>query len=44
VRPSPECAGYATPVRGLYLCGGGTHPGGGLTCAPGALAAATMGA
>jgi phytoene dehydrogenase-like protein len=30
---------YATPVRGLFLCGAGTHPGGGVTCGPGALAA-----
>ena len=30
---------YATPVRGLFLCGAGSHPGGGVTCAPGALAA-----
>jgi phytoene dehydrogenase-like protein len=26
---------YRSPVRGLYLCGGGTHPGGELTGAPG---------
>ncbi len=39
VRPTPECARYATPIPGLYLCGSGSHPGGGLTCAPGALAA-----
>ncbi len=39
VRPVPGCARYATPIPGLYLCGGGSHPGGGLTCAPGALAA-----
>ena len=39
VRPSPECSRYATPIDGLYLCGSGTHPGGGLTCAPGALGA-----
>jgi phytoene dehydrogenase-like protein len=25
----------ATPVRGLYLCGAGAHPGGGVTGAPG---------
>lgn len=42
VRPVPECARYATPIRGLFLCGSGSHPGGGLTCAPGALAAAAM--
>lgn len=39
VRPTPECARYATPIGGLYLCGGGSYPGGGITGAPGALAA-----
>ncbi|HEY3174241.1 MAG TPA: NAD(P)/FAD-dependent oxidoreductase [Candidatus Polarisedimenticolia bacterium] len=39
IRPAPECVGYRTPVPGLYLCGGGSHPGGGLTCQPGTLAA-----
>jgi phytoene dehydrogenase-like protein len=39
VRPTPECARYRTPISGLYLCGSGSHPGGGLTCAPGALGA-----
>ena len=34
-RPHPEAAQYATPVPGLYLCGSGTHPGGGVTGAPG---------
>jgi phytoene dehydrogenase-like protein len=34
-RPVAGCARYATPVRGLYLCGSGTHPGGGVTGAPG---------
>jgi len=38
-RPVPSCARYATPIPGLYLCGSGSHPGGGITCAPGALAA-----
>jgi len=42
VRPTPECSGYRTPIRGLYLCGSGSHPGGGLTCGPGALAASTI--
>ena len=42
VRPTPECAQYATPIHGLYLCGSGSHPGGGITCAPGALAAKTV--
>jgi phytoene dehydrogenase-like protein len=35
VRPVPDCAGYRTPVGGLYLCGGGNHPGGWPSCAPG---------
>lgn len=42
VRPSPECARYATPIPGLYLCGSGSHGGGGLTCAPGALGAGVI--
>jgi phytoene dehydrogenase-like protein len=35
MRPSPELSHYATPVRGLYLCGAGTHPGGGVMAASG---------
>jgi len=42
LRPTPECARYETPFRGLYLCGSGSHPGGGITCAPGALATQAM--
>jgi phytoene dehydrogenase-like protein len=38
-RPTPETAQYATPVQGLFVCGGSTHPGGGVSGAPGALAA-----
>jgi phytoene dehydrogenase-like protein len=38
-RPHPEAAQYATPVKGLYLCGSGAHPGGGVTGAPGRNAA-----
>ena len=34
-RPVPGCAHYRTPLKGLYLCGAGTHPGGGVTGAPG---------
>jgi len=29
-RPSMECCDYRTPVKGLYLCGAATHPGGGV--------------
>jgi len=38
-RPIPSCARYATPINGLYLCGSGSHPGGGITCMPGYLGA-----
>ncbi|HYN85066.1 MAG TPA: NAD(P)/FAD-dependent oxidoreductase [Pyrinomonadaceae bacterium] len=38
-RPVIGWAQYRTPLRGLYLCGAGTHPGGGLTGAPGRIAA-----
>ena len=38
-RPIPACARYSTPVAGLFLCGSGSHPGGGITCAPGSMAA-----
>jgi phytoene dehydrogenase-like protein len=30
LRPVPGAAQYATPVDGLYLCGAGSHPGGGV--------------
>jgi phytoene dehydrogenase-like protein len=42
IRPVPDCSRYATPLAGFFLCSGGTHPGGGLTCAPAALAAAAV--
>ena len=35
MRPSPLLSQYATPVDGLYLCGAGTHPGGGVMAACG---------
>jgi phytoene dehydrogenase-like protein len=35
MRPVPGHARYASPIPGLYLCGAGTHPGGGVTGAPG---------
>jgi phytoene dehydrogenase-like protein len=34
-RPVLGHADYRTPVQGLYLCGSGAHPGGGVTGAPG---------
>jgi phytoene dehydrogenase-like protein len=39
MRPVLDWARYKTPVRGLFLCGSGTHPGNGLTGASGANAA-----
>jgi phytoene dehydrogenase-like protein len=39
MRPAPALARYRTPIAGLYLGGSGSHPGGGVTCKPGALAA-----
>ncbi len=30
VRPVPGAAQYSTPLAGLYLCGAGSHPGGGI--------------
>ena len=35
MRPHPDAAQYATPIKALYLCGSGAHPGGGVTGAPG---------
>ena len=38
-RPFPGFAQYRGPVGGFYMCGSGTHPGGGVMAAPGANAA-----
>ena len=39
-RPMPELAGYRVPqVRGMFLCGASTHPGGGVFGASGRSAA-----
>ena len=35
LRPAPGWSRYRTPIAGLYLCGSGAHPGGGITGAPG---------
>jgi phytoene dehydrogenase-like protein len=35
MRPVAGWAQYRTPIAGLYLCGAGAHPGGGVTGAPG---------
>lgn len=39
MRPVPGWADYRTPLPGLWLCGSGCHPGGGVTGAPGLNAA-----
>jgi len=41
-RPLWACAAYRTPIRGCYLTGAGTHPGGGVSGAPGRNAAMVM--
>jgi phytoene dehydrogenase-like protein len=38
-RPLPGYAQYRGPVKGFYMCGSSTHPGGGVMGAPGANAA-----
>ncbi|GAQ78062.1 FAD/NAD(P)-binding oxidoreductase family protein [Klebsormidium nitens] len=42
LRPVPGWSNYSTPVAGLYLCGSGAHPGGGVMGAPGRNAALTV--
>jgi len=42
MRPAPGWARYKTPIEGLYLCGSGAHPGGGVMGAPGYNAAQEM--
>jgi phytoene dehydrogenase-like protein len=42
LRPVPGWAKYATPIDGLYQCGSGTHPGGGVMGASGRNAALTI--
>ncbi|KAI8535389.1 hypothetical protein RHMOL_Rhmol10G0170200 [Rhododendron molle] len=39
MRPLKGWSNYRTPLRGLYLCGSGAHPGGGVMGAPGRNAA-----
>ncbi len=41
-RPMLGAADYRMPLPGLYLCGSGAHPGGGVTGAPGHNAAAAI--
>jgi phytoene dehydrogenase-like protein len=42
LRPALGFGGYRTPIPGLYLTGGGTHPGPGVSGIPGQLAAQTI--
>jgi phytoene dehydrogenase-like protein len=42
MRPVHGTAQYATPIDGLYLCGAGAHPGGGVMGAAGHNAAKTI--
>lgn len=42
MRPLPGYADYRTPIKGLYLCGAATHPGGGVMGACGYNAAREM--
>jgi phytoene dehydrogenase-like protein len=39
LRPAPGWAQYKTPIRNLWMCGSGAHPGGGIMGAPGRNAA-----
>jgi phytoene dehydrogenase-like protein len=41
-RPIPNFGDYRTPVAGMYLCGSGTHPGGGVMGVPGRNAASVV--
>jgi phytoene dehydrogenase-like protein len=41
-RPVLGHGDYRSPIRGLYMCGSGAHPGGGVTGAPGHNAARAM--
>jgi phytoene dehydrogenase-like protein len=42
MRPVPGWSRYHTPIDNLFLCGSGTHPGGGITGLPGYYAAKTV--
>jgi beta-carotene ketolase (CrtO type) len=43
LRPIPELGQYRTPVGNVYLCGSGSHPGGGVSLMPGRNAALAIG-
>ena len=42
LRPAAGWARYRTPIRDLWICSSGTHPGGGVMGAPGELAAKAL--
>ncbi|MFA6236028.1 MAG: NAD(P)/FAD-dependent oxidoreductase [Bacteriovorax sp.] len=42
MRPVPGFADYTTPIKGLYMCASGSHPGGGVMGTPGWNAARTI--
>jgi phytoene dehydrogenase-like protein len=42
LRPAPGAAQYASPVNGLFLCGAGSHPGGGVMGSAGRNAASAV--
>jgi beta-carotene ketolase (CrtO type) len=42
MRPIPEMGQYRSPVANVYLCGSGSHPGPGVSMAPGRNAAETI--
>jgi beta-carotene ketolase (CrtO type) len=42
MRPIPEIGDYRSPVENVYLCGSGSHPGPGVSMAPGRNAAETI--
>jgi phytoene dehydrogenase-like protein len=42
LRPAAGWSRYQTPIRRLWLCGSGTHPGGGIMAAPGQLCASSL--
>jgi phytoene dehydrogenase-like protein len=41
-RPIPNFGDYRSPIAGMYLCGSGTHPGGGVMGVPGRNAASVV--
>ena len=42
LRPVAGWSRYQTPIRRLWMCASGTHPGGGVMGGPGELSAKTM--